>query len=314
MKSTCLTVIFLISFFLQDGMAQKMFWNDMTVDDKEYAIEISNRFKDDVQSANIESLSKSIADGMVYTGNGQWINHKDVYPEIKKLSNSIDFSSSESFAYTFDEFLDNHTNNKLISRCYEVFDNHSVLVVFNFEKNGKIDECLLSIRKNKNMTWEITGIIGLISNTGARMNVDTNLFREEKISDIGILIPIPQEFDKSDHLNGQTIFYYEGKSGRDAAIQIMMDDLKAKIYYYTYKFVEHNNQQFKMSNLVVKYVPAGIKYEYEVVDPSTGTSNKGITVGMERSGKVVLVQYYSFLSVYKKIKSRLDYTLSNIKL
>ena len=146
------------------------------------------------------------------------------------------------------------------------------------------------------------------------MNIDTDMFREENISDIGILIPIPKEFDRSDNINGQTIYYYEGKSGRDAAFQIMMDDLKAKIYYYTYKFVEHNNQQFKMSNLVVKYIPAGIKYEYEVVDPSSGSSNKGITVGIERSGKVVLIQYYSFLNVYKRIKPKVDYTLSNIKL
>ncbi len=295
-------------------MAQKMFWNDMTADDKEYAIEIADKFKEYVHSANIEDLRKLIFEGIVYTGNGEWINHEDVYPELKKLSNSVDFSTSDSFAYTFDEFLDNHTNNILIGRCYDVFDNHSVLVVFNFEKDGKIEECLLSIRKKRNSTWKIHGIIGLLSNTNSRMNVDTNLFREEKISDIGISIPVPKEFDKSDHINGQTIYYYEGKSGRDAAIQVMTDDLKAKIYYYTYKFVEHNNQQFKMSNLVVKYVPAGIKYEYEVIDPSTGTSNKGITVGMERAGKVVLIQYYSFLNVYKKIKSRVDYTLSNVNL
>jgi hypothetical protein len=293
-------------------MAQKMFWNDMTADDKEYAIDIANKFKEYVHSANNEDLKKLVSEGKIYTGDGQWIDHEDVYSELKKLSNSADFSISESFAYTFDEFLDNHTNNILIGRCYEVFDNHSVLVVFNFEKDGKIEECLLSIRKNRNSTWKIHGIIGLISNSSDSMNVDTNLFREEKISDIGISILIPREFDKSDHLNGQTIYYYEGKSGRDAAIQVMMDDLKAKIYYYTYKFVEHNNQQFKMSNLVVKYVPAGIKYEYEVIDPSTGTSNKGITVGMERSGKVVLIQYYSFLNVYKKLKSRVDYTLSNV--
>jgi len=295
-------------------MAQKMFWNDMTADDKEYAIEIADKFKEYVHSANTADLRKLVSEGKVYTGNGQWIVRKEVYSELMKLSNSADFSMSESYAYTFDEFLDNHTDNLLIGRCYDVFDNHSVLVVFNFEKDGKIEECLLSIRKNRNSTWKITGIIGMISNANYSMNVDTNLFREEKITDIGISISIPREFDKSDHINGQTIYYYEGKSGRDAALQVMMDDLKAKIYYYTYKFVEHNNQQFKMSNLIVKYVPSGIKYEYEVIDPSTGTTNKGITVGMERSGKVVLIQYYSFLNVYNKLKSKVDYTLSNVNL
>jgi hypothetical protein len=312
-KSICLTIIFLSSFIVQPVLAQKMFWNDMTIDDKEHAIEIADQFREFVQSSDSKNLQKLISDDMIYTGNGQWVNYDDVNLELEKLSNSIDFSMSESYAYTFDEFLDNHTSNLLIGRCYDVFDNHSILVVFNFEKDGKIEDCLLSIKKNRNSTWEIQGVIGLFSKTDSGKKDETDMFREERISDIGILIPVPLEFDKSDHINGQTIFYYEGKSGRDAAIQVMMDDLKAKIYYYTYKFVEHNNQQFRMSNLVVKYVPAGIKYEYEVIDPSTGTSNKGITVGIERSGKVVLIQYYSFLNVYEDIKSRVDYTFSNIK-
>jgi hypothetical protein len=295
-------------------MAQKMFWNDMTMEDKEHAIEIADKFREHIQSTDIENIRKLISENKIYTGKGQWVNYADVNSGLEKISNEVDFSLSESYAYTFDEFLDNHINNLLIGRCYEVFDNHSVLVVFNYEKEGIIEDCLLSIKKNRNMTWEIQGIIGLLPAENSSMNIDTNMFTEENISDIGMLIPIPKEFDRSDNINGQTIYYYEGKSGRDAAFQIMMDDLKAKIYYYTYKFVEHNNQQFKMSNLVVKYIPGGIKYEYEVVDPSSGSSNKGITVGIERSGKVILIQYYSFLDVYKRIKPKVDYTLSNIKL
>jgi hypothetical protein len=286
----------------------------MTLEDKEQAINIADQFRELVQSAKMNDLKELIATDNIYTGNGQWIDYGEVKLKLESIINSVDFSISESYAYTFDEFLDDHTSNIMISKCYEVFDNHSVLVAFNFKKDGNNQDCLLSIKKNRNSSWEIQGIIGLFSIGNSNLNVDQALFHEEKISDAGIIIPVPKEFNKSDYINGQTIFYYEGKSGRDAAFQIMVDELKAKIYYYTFKFVEHNNQQFKMSNLVVKYIPAGIKYEYEVIDPGSGISNKGITVGIERSGKVVLIQYYSFLNVYKKMKSKIDYTLMNVKL
>jgi len=312
-KTFCLAILLTISFKVHPLLAQKMFWSDMTLEDKEQAIKIANQFREFVQSANFNDLKGLIAKDKIYAGDGQWIDYGEIKLELEGITNSVDFSISESYAYTFDEFLDDHTNNTLIKKCYEVFDNHSVLVVFNFKKDGKIEDCLLSIKKNRNSTWEIQGIIGMFSMLSSNLNVDKDLFHEEKISDAGIIIPVPKEFNKSDYINGQTIFYYEGKSGRDAAFQIMVDELKAKIYYYTFKFVEHNNQQFKMSNLVVKYVPAGIKYEYEVIDPSSGTSNKGITVGIERSGKVVLIQYYSFLNVYKKIKPKIDYALTNVK-
>jgi hypothetical protein len=168
------------------------------------------------------------------------------------------------------------------------------------------------LRKRRDSKWEISGVEGIIPTDGFQSKIDNSLFRTEKISGLGIQIPIPKTFTRPQAINNQTIFYYEGESGRDAAIQIMSDQLKAKIYYYTYKFVEHNNQQFKMSNLFVRYIPAGILYEYEVLDPE-GKKNKGITVGFEKSGEVILIQYYSFIDVYNQIKKQVDYMLANIQ-
>lgn len=312
LKTFFIAFLSTVTFATHPLLAQKMFWSDMTLEDKDQAIHIANQFIEYAETANLGGLRKLSAKDKIFIGNGHWVDFEMIKPELEGISNSIDFSISETYAYTFDEFLDNHINNLLINKCYEVFDNHSILVVFNFKRNEIIEDCLLSIRRNKNSTWEIQGIIGLFTNLGSGSDIDMDLFQEEKISNAGINILVPKEFDKSDNINGQTIFYYEGNSGRDAAIQIMMDELKAKIYYYTYKFVEHNNQQFKMSNLIVKFIPAGIKYEYEVIDPS-GVSNKGITVGIEKSGKVVLIQYYSFLKVYNKIRPKVDYALTHVK-
>jgi hypothetical protein len=208
--------------------------------------------------------------------------------------------------------LDNHVNNDLIERVYDVFDNHSVLVQLPGNGAGAFQDCILVIRKARDDSWIITGVEGLIDAENFALNVDKNSYRVERIANEGIRIPIPKVFTQPDIINNQTIFYYEGLSGRDAAFQIMTDDLKAKDYYYTFKFVEHNNQQFKMSNLTVRYIPKGILYEYEVVDPG-GSVNKGITVGIAKGGKIILIQYYSFLEVYQKMKDQVEYTLANIQ-
>jgi hypothetical protein len=180
------------------------------------------------------------------------------------------------------------------------------------DNDRSIQDYILVVRKKRDSTWEITGVEGILVLESFEDSIDKNSFRIEKISREGIQIPIPKTFTKPQYINNQTLFYFEGKSGRDAVIQVMSDQLKAKIYYYTYKFVEHNNQQFKMSNLFVRYIPAGILYEYSVVDPD-GKINKGITVGIEKGSKVILIQYYSFIDVYSKNKKQIDYTLSNIK-
>ena len=310
--------VFYLFIFLSTGtivhplFGQKMFWSDMTPEDKEQALQISNQFFRYPENSNYDEIGHLLNDNEIFVGNGFWLGKKAFIDEIKSKGNPEQFSGLRSSAYTFDEFLNDHINNPLINRIFEVFDNHSILIHTGADNAGRILDCVMIIRKKRDSSWEITGVEGIISLEDSQASIDKSLFRVEKIPDGGIQIPIPKAFTKPQQINNQTIFYFEGKSGRDAVFQIMSDQLKAKIYYYTYKFVEHNNQQFKMSNLFVRYIPAGILYEYEVVDPE-GLKNKGITVGIEKAGKVILIQYYSFIDVYQQIKKQVDYSLANIQ-
>jgi len=307
-------LLILIFFFTsQRVFSQKMFLSDMTGQDKDTALLIVERFITALSTGDKTELLSIVNTKSVFIGNGQWYDGEQLFDALNQMSSDLDFTGSIPRAYTFDEFLDNHTSNALVSRTYMVFDNHSVLIHTNYTIRDDVRDCIFVLRKNKSTDWSIRGIEGIFPVDPDTAGLDKKLFREERISSADISIPMPREFSGPDEISGQTIFYFEGQSGRDAVFQVIMDDLKAKIYYYTFKFIEHNNQQFRMSNMIVEYLPTGIKYEYEVIDPE-GTKNKGITVGIERSGKVIIIQFYSLFKAYGQIRPKIDYALENITL
>jgi len=285
----------------------------MKESDKQEAIVMSEKFVQILYNTDITAIRRLVYENRIFMGYSRWINNQQFIEELQNRNGKIDLRNSEITAYTFDDFLDNHIGNDLINRTYEVFDNHSILVNLVSNKEGQMQDCILVIRKDRDSVWKITAVEGIFNTNKFPVNIEKNAYRIEKIAGEGIQIPIPKEFTKPDIIDNQTIFYFEGESGRDAVFQVMSDQLKARIYYYTFKFVEHSNQQFKMSNLIVRYIPAGILYEYEVIDTS-GTKNKGITVGMEKGEKVILVQFYALVEAYEHIREQVNYTLANIQL
>ena len=285
----------------------------MTGKDKQDALGVSQQFITCYENSDYEGIKKLFSDEDIFIGYGHWLNKQQCIEELRNIHGNIRFPDHVVYAYTFDEFLDNHLNNILIQRTFEVYDNHSILVHMPGNDGGPILDGILVIRKTRDSSWEITGIEGIIPKENIDSVIDKSDFRIEKIPNAGIQVLLPKDFIGPDIINDQVIFYYEGNSGRDAAFQVMIDQLKGKIYYYTFKFVEHNNQQFKLSDLIVRYLPVGIMYEYEVVDPG-GVKNKGITIGIEKGDKAILIQYYALMGVYRQMKEQVDHMLANIKL
>jgi hypothetical protein len=307
--------LILLSMYLFTNplLGQKMFWSDMTGKDKQDALSVSEQFITCFDNSDYEGIEKLLSDKDIFIGDSHWLNKQQCIEELRNIQGNIKFPDHVASAYTFDEFLDNHLNNVLIQRTFEVYDNHSVLVHMPGNDDGTILDGILVIRKTRDSSWEITGIEGIIPKGNINSVIDRSDFRIEKISNAGIQVLLPKDFIGPDRINDQVIFYYEGNSGRDAAFQVMTDQLQGRIYYYTFKFVEHNNQQFKLSDLIVRYLPVGIMYEYVVVDPD-GVKNKGITIGIEKGDKAILIQYYAFMEVYKQMKEQVDHMLANIKL
>lgn len=288
-----------------------MFWSDMTEVDKSDAEGIGLQFVKYYLNSDFEEIGAILYGNLVNVGGNRWLQRNALIEELRKSHKRISLQENGLNAYNFDEFLDNFIGNELILRSHEVFDNHSVLVKVVGRESGKPVDCLLVIRRDRSSSWGIIGIMGLTTAGKQIKKIDSHDFRIEKFPKEGIQMPVPNSFAGPEIIDNQSIFFYEGNSGRDAVIQVMSDQLQAKIHYYTFKFVEHSNQQFKMSDLTVRYLPSGIMYEYEVVDPS-GVRNKGITVGVENNGKAVLVQVYALIEAFGKIEEKVYYSLENI--
>lgn len=310
-------LVIILTFLLvcSQIFAQKIYWSDFTPEDKKKALDISSQFYSYIANSQTDNLLKNLSPNNIYIGEDSWIKTNDFADEIFSHKKDGDFNDLKMEGFIFEDFLNSYSENRVIKEVYKVFDNHSVVVSVTYMVQGKIKENLLILKRKRDGYWQITGLIGLLDAKKYRSTESdlSSKMKVEKVTSFGVKMPVPRNFIGPEIINDQTFFFFEGNSGRDAVFQIMTDQLTSKLYLYTYKFVEHNNQQFKMSNLVVRYVPAGILIEYEVVDPY-GSKNKGITIGMEKNGQVILIQYYSFIDVYSKINKLVKYTFNHIKL
>lgn len=297
-----LWIIILFSGIVPSLSAQKIFWSDLTRDDLLQAIEASRTFFRNLETGSRDSLMNFIQEDSIYVGELSWIDRYlflDMAIERAKEASPLHAQYS---GYRFDDFLEQYDRNEILEKVYPVFDNHSVLVRITFQNNRNVEQVLMVMQKAGNI-WSLTGFhgFGLYPETLPDQELSRSEFRLEKIEEAGIVIPIPVDFSVADRSDNQVNFYLQGDTERDAVFQILIDELKAKVYYYTYKFVEFSNQQYELSDLVVRYMPYGILFEYTVMD-HFGSKNKGITVGLNSGNKMVIIQLYAFFDVYQQRK------------
>ncbi len=292
--------IILILVVAQAVPAQKIFWSDLTREDVLQAVETGQIFFSDLQMGKRDSLKYFISEDSIYVGAHRWIDRDLFLDMATERAEKISFQNMQLTGYRFDDFLDNYDQNEILEKVYPVFDNHSVLILMNYQFNRSMEQALLVLKKNDSQ-WTISGFhgLGLYPENTSVQELSRHEFRMEKIGEAGIVIPIPIDFSDADRLEDQVNFYLPGETERDAVIQVLIDELKAKVYYYIYKFVEFSNQQYELSDLVVRYLPFGILFEYTVMD-SNGSKNKGITVGLESENKMVVIQLYAFYDVFQR--------------
>jgi len=118
-------LVFTVILHAHPLWGQKMFWSDMNVEDREEALQINNQFFDYLKNARYDKTNRLLNSKEIFVGNGSWLRSEAFIDEIKKTGNPDRFSTLKSRTYTFDEFLNDHIDNPLIRRIYEVFDNHS---------------------------------------------------------------------------------------------------------------------------------------------------------------------------------------------
>jgi hypothetical protein len=282
--------------------AQKIFWSELTREDVLQAIQTSQSFLKNLETGKRDSLKNYIPEDSIFVGAQSWFS-RDLFLNMAiERAQEISLQNVQLTGYRFDDFLEQYDQNEILDDVYPVFDNHSVLIRVNYQFNRNTEQVLLVMKKT-GVQWSVAGFhgFGLIPDTSPEQELSRREFRMEKIAEAGIAIPIPSDFSEADRMEDQVNFYLKGETERDAVFQILIDELKAKVYYYTYKFVEFSNQQYELSELVVRYLPFGILFEYTVMD-TFGSKNKGITVGLKSDNKMVIIQLYAFYDVFEQRK------------
>ena len=295
-------VILLLMGVISTLSAQKIFWSELTREDVLQAIETGQSFFKVLEAGQRDSLKNYIREDSIFVGAQSWISGDLFLDMAIERVQAISLQNIQLTGYRFDDFLEQYDQNEMLDKVYPVFDNHSVLIRLNYQFNRNMEQALL-VMKKIGIEWSVTGFhgFGLFPKTPPEQELSRREFRMEKIAEAGIVIPIPADFSEADRSDNQVNFYLKGETERDAVFQVLIDELKAKVYYYTYKFVEFSNQQYELSDLVVRYLPFGILFEYTVMD-TFGSKNKGITVGLKSENKMVIIQLYAFYDVFQERK------------
>jgi hypothetical protein len=291
-----------------------IYWSDLSESDVEQSKKVAEDIIILIDQGRYENLLPYLSEKKIDFTGLHWINRDTLIDTLRAISKGKEFLNLELSGYRFDDFLQSYTENKIIEEVYRVFDNHSIIIHAIYQNRGEREDGLLVLRKMKDQ-WKVFGLYGfgvpfhsLSEHSGSEYK-----YRKEDFPAAGMIIPVPSDFSEKQNQENQVNFLLTGETERDAVFQVMIDEPKQKMYFYTYKLVEFNNQHYDMSELTVRYLPYGILFEYIVVDPY-GTKNKGITVGFENKGKSVIIQFYSFLDVFQKREGEIEWVFSNIEL
>ena len=307
--------IVIISGLYTSSIAQRVYWSDLTTNDRNNAIELTKAFLSDLNEGKTDSLINMFCPGESYYAARNQMTAESLIELVTTISTGKKYDKIEYESYLFDDFLEDFTTSEMVGKIYPVFDNHSILVHAITEQSERREDALIILRNCNNKGFKIISIefVGIPVELNLPDSESAASCREEKVRDAGISFCIPEDFSGPEELPGQVNFSLSGETERDAVWQVMIDTNSARIHYYTYKFVEHMNLQYKLSGLIASYVPEGIKFEYEVIDPY-GTSNKGITIGISARGKNIILQYYAFLDIFERDQKLVEHTIESIKM
>jgi hypothetical protein len=216
-------------------------------------------------------------------------------------------------AYTMDDTEKNPDIKEKTLKIYRVFSNFSIFVTA--ETIDKIKDTKNLICLNLNHDNSKNWIVSSFFNTSVAMFNNTSFpkekFRTELFDSLNFTIQIPKDFSNGQKNGTQTTYTLSGKTERDAAIQIDNFELKAPLDILSYNWVQYIANQYEHSDILIKYMPYGYKYEYTVKDQD-GNQNKGITTTFETNDRFVYIQYFSFSETYKAIWTDIDMMLRNI--
>jgi hypothetical protein len=290
-------------------------WSPFGDKEKKEALIVAEKFISAYVNSDFQAIQNYIPANEINFGGDIWLTQQNFIQMIGQLRGKDQLLVGKIEAYTMDDSEKNPDLKKETLRIYRMFSNLSVFITAEIkdkEKNTS-KSVFLNMSIDNNNNWVVSSFldpsIGMAANTG----VPKDRFRSESYDSLNFEILIPNEFSQAQRNGTQTTYLMPGNTSHDAAIQIDNYELKAPVNILSYNWVVYLTSQYDHSDILIKYMPYGYKYEYTLKD-SNGNLNKGITTAFVSKNRFVCVQYFSFMETYNKIWTDIDLMIRKIKI
>jgi len=314
MKKVIIILLTILFSNLTFSQQTEIKWSPFGEKEKKEVLKIAKKFMDTYADNDFQSLQKMLPKDEINYGGDIWLKTQEFKQMLQSLRGKNQIEIGEIHAYTMNDTEKNPDIKEKTLKIYRMFSNFSIFVTA--EIIDKSDDTKKTIYLNfniENKNWVVSSYsdvsVGLINKT----SLPKDRFRIESFDDLNFEIPVPKDFSKGKKMATQMTYVLKGETKRDAAIQVDNRKLKASVGILSYDWVQYVTTQYEHSDILIKYMPYGYKYEYFVKDEN-GISNKGITVAFESNKKFVYIQYFSFAETYNKIYVDIDSMLRNIKI
>jgi len=308
-------LLFLMSFISLVAFPQDIALSSFNETDRAEALEISYEIISILNKNAVDNLDKFLS-GTETNINGQlWLDQNDFKGMLSSITKNKAYAKDTLISYTIDEALNSEQKQEISEKLSRVFSNNHMLISGKYtdlKDSAHYDFYLILGRINNN--WKLESVY-LSDVKFVMKNVETlPNHRIENLEEFGLEIPIPDMFAEKQRENDMITYTLAGGTPRDAIIQIFSAEKKAPIELLTYKWAEHIAlNKYRSSNFTAKLHPDGIVYEYLLVDQN-GNENKGISVGLEKKNKVIIIQYFSFSETYHEIWVDIDLMIRKLKI
>ena len=290
-------------------------WSPFGEKEKESVLKVAEMFMEKYTESDFQSMLKFLPDDEVNYGGEVWLKTPEFIAMLKQLRGKDNLEVKSMNAYTMDDTEHNPDVKAKALKIYRMFSNLSIFVTVKMTDKTKSssDVICLNFNLNDNKKWIVSSFLNTSVRFAAHDNFHKNKFRMESFDDLHFTLPVPKEFSQGDKEKKQITYILSGESNRDAAIQVGWYDLKAPVSVMSYHWVQYLLSQYDHSDILIKYMPNGYKFEYYLKDQNDNI-NKGITVGFKSHDEFVFVQYFSFSDVYDKIWVEIDEMMRNIRM
>lgn len=318
MRIFFLTLWFSISVkLIPMSEAQPIQWHEASSRDKIEVLLIAQDFFNVLNEGNYE-LAHSVLHDEINLGDKWWTNAASALSLLKTISDQKTLTNPAFSTYNFAD-LEKEPEMKARSlNLRYALDNHSVLVHVEYDKNEEEEReaAMFLFKQDPMKVWKLFGFYGF--GTKIKINnpdmLEWKAFQKVKFKKQGFSLWMYDSFkkDRKSSSRDMSIFSMPQNNEDKAHLSVaMMKGLSLPLdkitYYQASKIAEH----LPRSEFIIKYLPEGYLYEYELLHEN-GDVSKVLITAFQRNNHTIVISLISDRDVYQQLFQEMTATFDNI--